>query len=58
VRSGRLRILAVTSATRWPELPEVHTLAEAGVPGYKAALCVSLLAPAMLGLTLPSTNSI
>jgi len=46
VRSGRLRMLAVTSPTRWPELPEVPTLAEAGVPGYEAALWVALLAPA------------
>jgi len=46
VRSGRLRILAVTTATRWPELQEVPTVAEAGVPGYEAALWVALLAPA------------
>jgi tripartite-type tricarboxylate transporter receptor subunit TctC len=46
VRSGRLRMLAVTTAIRWPELPEVPTLAEAGVPGYEAALWVALLAPA------------
>jgi tripartite-type tricarboxylate transporter receptor subunit TctC len=45
-RNGRLRILAVTSAARWPELAEVPTLAEAGVPGYEAALWVALLAPA------------
>lgn len=46
VRSGRLRLLAVTTATRWPDLPEVPTLAEAGVPGYEAALWLALLAPA------------
>jgi len=46
VRSGRLRILAVTTAARWPELPEVPTVAEAGVAGYEAALWVALLAPA------------
>jgi tripartite-type tricarboxylate transporter receptor subunit TctC len=46
VRSGRLRILAVTTATRWPDLPEMPTVAEAGVPGYEAALWVALLAPA------------
>ncbi len=46
VRSGRLRILAVTTATRWPDLPEVPTVAEAGVAGYEAALWVALLAPA------------
>ena len=46
VRSGRLRILAVTTSARWPELPEVPTIAEAGVPGYEAALWLALLAPA------------
>ena len=46
VRGGRLRMLAVTTAARWPDLPEVSTLAEAGVPGYEAALWLALLAPA------------
>ncbi len=46
VRSGRLRILAVTTFERWPELPRVPTVAEAGVPGYEASLWVALLAPA------------
>jgi tripartite-type tricarboxylate transporter receptor subunit TctC len=46
VRSGRLRILAVTTAARWPELPDTPTVAEAGVAGYEAALWVALLAPA------------
>src|SRR5215471_3964397 len=31
VKQGRLRALAVTSASRWPELPEVPTLTEAGI---------------------------
>jgi tripartite-type tricarboxylate transporter receptor subunit TctC len=48
VRSGRLRILAVTTAARWPELPEVPTVAEAGVPGYEAALWLAVLAPASM----------
>jgi tripartite-type tricarboxylate transporter receptor subunit TctC len=46
VKAGRLRALAVTSATRWSDLPDVPTLAEAGVPGYEATLWVALLAPA------------
>jgi tripartite-type tricarboxylate transporter receptor subunit TctC len=33
VKSGRLKALGVTTATRWSELPNVPTLAEAGVPG-------------------------
>jgi len=34
LRSGKVRALAVTSTTRNPALPEVPTVAEAGVPGY------------------------
>ena len=36
VRAGKLRPLAVTTAKRSPELPDVPTVAEAGVPGYEA----------------------
>ena len=46
VRNGRLHVLAVSTAARWPELPRVPTVAEAGVPGYEAALWVAVLAPA------------
>ena len=46
VKAGKLRILAVTGETRWSELPEVPTIAEAGVPGYEATLWVGLAAPA------------
>jgi len=34
IRAGRVKALAVTSAERWPTLPEVPTLAEAGVPDF------------------------
>ena len=46
VRSGRLRALGVTTAKRWSELPEVPTLAEAGVPGYEATLWLNVSGPA------------
>jgi len=46
VRAGKLRALAVTTPSRWSELPEVPTLAEAGVPGYEATLWLGLAAPA------------
>lgn len=36
IRSGMLRPLAVTSAERWPGLPEIPTFAEAGLPGAEA----------------------
>lgn len=46
VRAGRLRALAVTSARRVPSLPEVPTLAEAGVPGYEYIGWTGIAAPA------------
>ncbi len=46
IKTGRLRALAVTTARRWSELPDVPTLAEAGVPGYEATLWLNISAPA------------
>jgi tripartite-type tricarboxylate transporter receptor subunit TctC len=46
VRSGRLKALGVTTAKRWSELPEVPTLAEAGVAGYEATLWLNISGPA------------
>lgn len=46
IKSGRLRVLGVTSAQRSPVLPEVPTVAESGLPGYSAATWFALLAPA------------
>lgn len=45
VRSGRLRALGVTSLTRSSVMPEVPTIAEAGVAGYEAVQWYGLLAP-------------
>ncbi|MCA3238855.1 MAG: tripartite tricarboxylate transporter substrate binding protein [Curvibacter sp.] len=44
--SGKLKALAVTTATRAPQLPDVPTLNEAGVPGYDASNWLALLGPA------------
>lgn len=46
IKSGRLRVLGVTSAQRSPVLPEVPTVAESGLPGYSAATWFAVLAPA------------
>src|SRR5438105_4190096 len=46
IRGGTLKVLAVGSKERSPVLPEVPTVAEAGVPGYEAASWIGLLAPA------------
>src|SRR5688572_15841291 len=46
LRAGRLRALGVSTAMRAPQLPDVPTLAEAGVPGYEATIWIGLLAPA------------
>jgi tripartite-type tricarboxylate transporter receptor subunit TctC len=44
VREGRLRALAVTSATRWPGLPDIPAAADA-VPGYEVSGWFGLAAP-------------
>ena len=45
-KSGKLRALAVTTARRSPAMPELPTLAEAGVPGYESSTWHAWLAPA------------
>jgi len=45
IRSGRLRPIAVTSAKRWQTLPDVPSVAEAGVPGYEALNWYGMFAP-------------
>lgn len=46
VQAGRLKAYAVTSARRSSTLPELPTVAEAGLPGYEAVGWFGLLAPA------------
>jgi tripartite-type tricarboxylate transporter receptor subunit TctC len=46
IRSGRLRPLAYTAAQRSSALPQVPTVAEAGVPGYEELVWVGFGVPA------------
>jgi tripartite-type tricarboxylate transporter receptor subunit TctC len=46
VKNGKLRAFAVTSITRHPSLPDVPTLAEAGVKGFEATAWFGFMAPA------------
>ena len=46
IQAGRLRALAVTSEKRHPEMPELPTMAEAGVPGFVGFYWNGVLAPA------------
>jgi tripartite-type tricarboxylate transporter receptor subunit TctC len=46
VEGGKLRILAIAAPRRSPLMPDVPTMAEAGVPGYEVSSWFGLLAPA------------
>ena len=46
IKSGKLRALAVTTATRQASLPDAPTVAEAGVPGYEASAWFGIMMPA------------
>ena len=45
VKSGRLRAIAVTGEKRSPAVPDLPTVAEAGLPGYSIVLWYGLMAP-------------
>ena len=46
IRSGKVKLLGVTSEKRWGVLPEVPTVAESGLPGFSAYTWYGLFAPA------------
>jgi tripartite-type tricarboxylate transporter receptor subunit TctC len=46
LKSGKVRALAVSSATRFPGAPDIPSAAEAGIPGMEAKLWFGLFAPA------------
>jgi tripartite-type tricarboxylate transporter receptor subunit TctC len=45
-KAGKLKALAVTSESRWPELPDTPTMVEVGVTGFPKEIWFGLLAPA------------
>ena len=45
IKSGRVRALGVTTAKRNPQLPEVPTIVESGVPGYEVTIWYAVFAP-------------
>jgi tripartite-type tricarboxylate transporter receptor subunit TctC len=46
IKAGKLRALATTGAKRDPALPDLPTMAEAGIPGYESGVWFGLMAPA------------
>lgn len=46
IEGGKLRAIAVTSRKRWPQLPDVPTMEEAGVPNFEVSSWQALYAPA------------
>ena len=44
--NGRLKLLAVTSAQRSPDVPQLPTVAESGLPGFEVGIWYGVLAPA------------
>ena len=46
IKAGQLRALAVTGSERWPDLPDVPTMIEAGYPGFVSVTFSALFAPA------------
>lgn len=46
LKAGTLRAIAVTSKERWGQMPELPTVAEAGLPGYEVDVWFGLFAPA------------
>lgn len=46
IRAGRLRVLGVAGSKRSPQLPDVPTISESGVPGFEAGNWFGMFAPA------------
>jgi len=46
IKSGRVRVLGIASLQRSPQLPDVPTISESGVPGFEAVNWFGMFAPA------------
>ncbi len=46
IKAGKIRVLAIAAPERSPQLPDVPTMSEAGLPGFEAEFRYALLAPA------------
>jgi tripartite-type tricarboxylate transporter receptor subunit TctC len=46
IKDGKLNFLGAAKSKRWPQLPDVPTVSESGLPGYEAATWFGLFAPA------------
>jgi tripartite-type tricarboxylate transporter receptor subunit TctC len=46
IKAGKVRALGISSKTRFPTIPNVPPVAEAGVPGFDATAWIMLVAPA------------
>jgi tripartite-type tricarboxylate transporter receptor subunit TctC len=57
LQNGQLRALGVTTAQRVPELPDVPTIAESGVPGFEVTLWVAVIGPPKLPQNIIDTLS-
>jgi tripartite-type tricarboxylate transporter receptor subunit TctC len=45
IQAGKVKALGISGTKRSPVLPDVPTLAEAGVPGYEASIWIGMMAP-------------
>jgi tripartite-type tricarboxylate transporter receptor subunit TctC len=48
IREGRIRVLAIATGRRSDDIPDVPTMAEAGLPGFEASLWFAVVAPSAL----------
>ncbi len=55
IKSGKLKALAVTSPKRWPDMPDVPTVAELGYPSFEITYWLGALVPAQTPVAIIQT---